>query len=379
MTNILLQQEMKENVIKITNQLNEVLQDKDVAEAIPKEKLENLVNSVAQLNSFLEILNIDGENVDQAYLGLLRDVLKNGHKKEDRTGTGTTSVFSRQLVIDLKKGFPMLTTKRLPLKVIASELAWFIKGDTNIQYLLKHNNHIWDEWPFQKYVESEDYKGPDMTNFAHRAEKDPEFAAVYKAEKDKFCKRILEDDKFAEKYGSIGSGAYGAQWRSFNGPNGETADQLKDVIKQIKNNPDSRRLLVSAWHPVMVKQNAVLPPCHFAFQFYVINGKISCKFIMRSSDLVLGLPFNFSSYALLTHLVARECGLEVDKLIYDGGDIHIYSNHYEQVQTQLEREPRELPELVINPELASIFDFEPEDVSLEGYNPHPVIKAPVAV
>jgi len=379
MTNILFQDELKENLTSILEQLNEVLNDKDIASAIPDEKLINITNTATQMNSFLELLNIDGENADIAYLNLVKDVLKNGNKKEDRTGTGTTSVFSRQVVIDLKKGFPMLTTKKLPLKTIASELAWFIKGDTNIQYLLKHNNHIWDEWPFQKYVESDDYNGPDMTNFAHRAEEDPDFAEVYKAEKAKFCKKILEDDKFAKKFGSIGSGAYGAQWRSFDGPNGEKADQLRDTINQIKNNPDSRRLLMSAWHPVLVKHNAVLPPCHFAFQFYVINGKLSCKFIMRSTDVFLGLPFNIASYALLTHLVAIECGLEVDKLIYDGGDIHIYSNHYDQIQTQLERQPRELPTLIIDPKVQSVFDFEPEDVSLEGYNPHPVIKAPVAV
>jgi len=225
---------------------------------------------------------------DKQYLELLEDVLKNGTQKGDRTGTGTYSVFGRQVRFNLQEGFPLLTTKRVFMRLVASELLWFIKGDTNIQYLLKYRNHIWDEWCFQKWVESDEYTGPDMTDFAHRAEKDKEFAVIYKQELDAFCQRILEDDEFAQKYGDIGSsGAYGASWRSFAGPNGKRVDQLKKVIQQIKNNPDSRRHLVNAWNPAEVDE-ALLPPCHYAFQFDVTDGKLSCHFSMRSTDCFLG-------------------------------------------------------------------------------------------
>lgn len=334
-----------------------------------EEEMKKIVEQLSNVN-----------DADFNYLELARDVLENGKRKEDRTGTGTISTFCKEVRFDLKKGFPMLTTKAMGLRLISSELAWFIKGLTNIQYLLKYNNHIWDEWPFEKYVQSDEYTGPDMTNFAHRALEDKEFEKIYKEEKKKFCERILEDDEFAERFGDIGPGAYGAQWRSFDGPNNQNADQLKDVIEQIKANPDSRRLLVVAWNPVQVKsKDTVLPPCHFAFQFYVVDGRLSCRFMMRSTDIFLGLPFNIASYALLTHLIAVECGLGVDELIFDGGDVHLYTNHLEQIKTQLEREPKPMPTLVIDEKVKSVFDFEPELVHLEGYDSHPAIRGPVAV
>lgn len=308
----------------------------------------------------------------------MKDVLENGVKKGDRTGTGTRSVFGRQIRFDLNKGFPLLTTKKIILRLVVSELLWFIKGDTNIRYLLQHKNNIWNEWAFEKWVNSEEYKGPDMTDFGRRAATDPVFNEVYQQELKSFCNRILEDDEFSEKYGSIGEGAYGAQWRSFSGPDGKKVDQLKNVIETIKKFPDSRRLLVNAWNAATVDL-ALLPPCHYAFQFYVSEGKLSCMFSLRSNDLFLGLPFNISSYALLTHLVAKECGLEVGELIYTGADVHIYENHIEQCKIQLTREPKEFPELWLNPEKSSVFDFEIEDIKVVGYDPHPGIKAPIAV
>lgn len=314
---------------------------------------------------------------EYAYLDLLQHILDTGVEKGDRTGTGTISIFGYQMRFDLSKGFPLLTTKRVPFKLIASELLWFIQGDTNIRYLLEHNNHIWDEWAFKKWVESSEYDGPDMTNFGLRAAKDPEFSKVLDEQMKLFNDKILSDDEFAKKYGDLGP-VYGKQWRSWPAENGETIDQLKKVIEQIKRNPNSRRLIVSAWNPAEVDEMA-LPPCHTFFQFYVAEGKLSCQLYQRSADVFLGVPFNIASYALLTHLIAHECGLEVGEFIHSFGDTHIYLNHLEQVKEQLSREPRALPTLNINPEKTSIFDIELEDLSIEGYDPHPTIKAPVAV
>lgn len=213
------------------------------------------------------------------YLNFMKDILENGSKRRDRTGTGTISVFGRQIRFNLKEGFPLLTTKRMPFKLVASELLWFIKGDTNIRYLLKHNNHIWDEWAFKNWVESEEYKGPDMTDFGKRSLNDEKFNEVYQAELQAFCTRILEDDEFAKKYGELGP-VYGKQWREWETARGETIDQLKNVIKEIKSNPESRRLLVVAFNPGEIQQMA-LPPCHSLFQFYVDNGKLSCQLYQR--------------------------------------------------------------------------------------------------
>lgn len=314
---------------------------------------------------------------EYAYLDLLQHILDNGVKKGDRTGTGTISIFGYQMRFDLSKGFPLLTTKRVPFKLIASELLWFIKGDTNIRYLLQHNNHIWDEWAFKKWVESDEYDGPDMTDFGLRATKDEEFAKVLDEQMKLFNEKVLTDEEFAKKYGELGP-VYGKQWRSWPGEQGETIDQLKNVIEQIKRNPNSRRLIVSAWNPAEVDDMA-LPPCHTLFQFYVAEGKLSCQLYQRSADVFLGVPFNIASYALLTHLIAHECGLEVGEFVHSFGDTHIYLNHLEQVKEQLSREPKEFPTLRINPKKKSVFDIEMEDLSIEGYDPHPTIKAPVAV
>lgn len=314
---------------------------------------------------------------EQAYLQLLRDVLQKGVRKEDRTGTGTISTFGYQMRFPLSEGFPLLTTKRVPFKLIASELLWFIKGDTNIRYLLQHKNNIWNEWAFKRWVESDAYSGPDMTNFGLRSQTDSAFAAQYDEQMEKFKERVLTDDEFAAKYGELGD-VYGKQWRDWTTAQGGTIDQLKDVIATIKSNPDSRRLIVSAWNPEDVPSMA-LPPCHTMFQFYVSEGKLSCQLYQRSGDIFLGIPFNIASYALLTHLIAHECGLEVGDFVHTLGDAHIYSNHMEQIEIQLIRDPRPLPKLLLNADKQSVFDFEMEDLSLEAYDPHPTIKAPVAV
>ena len=247
--------------------------------------------------------------------------------KEDRTGTGTQSVFGYQMRFNLADGFPLLTTKKVHLKSIIYELLWFIAGDTNVKYLQNHGVTIWDEWA-----------GPD---------------------------------------GELGP-VYGHQWRSWPAPDGRSIDQLSQVIDQIKHNPDSRRMLVSAWNPGEVDQMA-LPPCHCLFQFYVADGKLSCQLYQRSADVFLGVPFNIASYALLTLMIAQECGLQPGEFIHTTGDTHIYRNHFEQVALQLSREPRKLPVMRLNPDVKSVFDFQYEDFTLEGYDPWPAIKAPVAV
>ncbi|GFZ98570.1 thymidylate synthase [Paenibacillus marchantiophytorum] len=313
----------------------------------------------------------------KAYQELLQDILANGTQKEDRTGTGTISVFGRQMRFDLSEGFPLVTTKRVPFRLIASEILWFIKGDTNIRYLLQHNNHIWNEWAFKKWVESADYKGPDMSNFGLRSQQDEAFNLQYEDQMADFVQRVLEDDQFAQQYGELGD-VYGKQWRDWTTTQGGTIDQLKDVIHMIKTNPDSRRLIVSAWNPEDVPTMA-LPPCHTLFQFYVADGKLSCQLYQRSADTFLGIPFNIAGYALLTHLIAQECGLEVGEFVHTIGDAHIYTNHLDQIQTLLSREPRELPTLKLNKDVASVFDFDVSDIEMIGYNPHPTIKAPVAV
>lgn len=314
---------------------------------------------------------------EQAYLQLLRDCLEKGERKEDRTGTGTISMFGYQMRFPLAEGFPLLTTKRVPFKLVASELLWFIKGDTNIKYLLQNNNNIWNEWAFKRWVESSEYTGPDMTNFGLRSQTDELFAKSYEEQLAIFKNNVLHDDDFAAKYGELGD-VYGKQWRAWRTTQHEVIDQLADVIHTIKNNPDSRRMIVSAWNPEDIPSMA-LPPCHTMFQFYVSNGKLSCQLYQRSGDIFLGIPFNIASYALLTHLIAHECGLEVGDFIHTLGDAHIYVNHLEQIEMQLSREPRPLPKLVLNTDKTSLFDIELEDLAIEGYNPHPTIKAPVAV
>lgn len=315
--------------------------------------------------------------VEEPYLQLIRDILEKGHEKSDRTGTGTKSLFGYQMRFNLAEGFPLLTTKKVPFGLIKSELLWFLRGDTNIRFLLEHNNHIWDEWAFKNWVQSDEYHGPDMTNFGLRAQEDDNFNKVYQDEKKKFCQKIVEDQEFANKFGNLGD-VYGAQWRHWQTRNGETIDQIKDVIETIKNNPDSRRMIVTAWNPENVPLSA-LPPCHTLFQFYVNDGKLSCQLYQRSADVFLGVPFNIASYALLTHMIARETGLEVGEFIHTLGDAHIYLNHLDQVNEQLQRKPNDAPTLWLNPEKKNIMDFEMEDIKVKNYHSHSAIKAPVAV
>ena len=315
--------------------------------------------------------------VEEPYLQLIRDILEKGHEKSDRTGTGTKSLFGYQMRFNLAEGFPLLTTKKVPFGLIKSELLWFLRGDTNIRFLLEHNNHIWDEWAFKNWVQSDEYHGPDMTNFGLRAQEDDNFNKVYQDEKKKFCQKIVEDQEFANKFGNLGD-VYGAQWRHWQTRNGETIDQIKDVIETIKNNPDSRRMNVTAWNPEDVPLSA-LPPCHTLFQFYVNDGKLSCQLYQRSADVFLGVPFNIASYALLTHMIARETGLEVGEFVHTLGDAHIYLNHLDQVNEQLERSPYDAPKLWLNPEKKNIMDFEMKDIKVKNYRSHSAIKAPVAV
>lgn len=315
--------------------------------------------------------------MEEAYLALGKTILEEGVNKGDRTGTGTKSIFGHQMRFDLQKGFPLLTTKRIPFRLIKSELLWFIKGDTNIRYLLEQNNHIWDEWAFERYVKSAEYKGPDMTDFGRRALVDEEFNELYQVEMTKFTEQILQDEAFAAQYGELGN-VYGSQWRNWKTSQGETIDQLKEVIEMIQKTPDSRRLIVSAWNPEDVP-NMALPPCHTLFQFYVAEAKLNCQLYQRSADVFLGVPFNIASYALLTHLIAHETGLEVGEFVHTFGDAHLYVNHIEQMKEQLAREPRAFPTLKLNTDKKSIFDFEMEDIEISDYHPHPRIKAPIAV
>ncbi|MFY7729149.1 MAG: thymidylate synthase [Flavobacterium sp.] len=271
------------------------------------------------------------------YHDLVKHVMETGHQKGDRTGTGTISVFGYQMRFDLSEGFPLVTTKKLHLKSIIYELLWFLKGDTNINYLNENGVRIWDEW--------------------------------------------------ADEDGNLGP-VYGAQWRNWNG---QDIDQITELIDTLKNNPNSRRMLVTAWNPGVLPENGksfgenvangkvALPPCHAFFQFYVANGKLSCQLYQRSADIFLGVPFNIASYALLTMMIAQVCGLEAGDFIHTFGDAHIYNNHIEQLQLQLTREPRPLPKMVLNPEIKNIFDFTFEDFTLVGYDPHPHIKGAVAV
>ena len=272
------------------------------------------------------------------YLDLCRHVLDTGVDKMDRTQTGTRSVFGYQMRFNLQEGFPLLTTKKTAFRLIVSELLWFLKGDTNVKTLIEERNPIWDEWAFEQWVESEEYDGPDMTNFGHRAQEDEAFKKEYDKQMARFKELVTTNEGFACKYGDLGP-VYGRQWRSWQGANGEVVDQIANVIESLKTNPNSRRHVVTAWNPAEVDDMA-LPPCPMLFQFYVADGKLSCQLYQRSADIFLGVPFNIASYALLTQLIAEEVGLEVGEFVHTLGDAHIYSNHFEQVNTQLQREPR---------------------------------------
>ena len=287
----------------------------------------------------------------QQYLDLCRHVLEHGEKREDRTGTGTISTFGYQMRFDLTKGFPLLTTKKVFYRGIFEELLWFLSGNTNIKPLVDKKVGIWNEWPYDKYSKSPDFKGETL---------------------EEFIEKIRGDQEFADKYGNLGP-VYGKQWRNFNG-----VDQLEDLINQIKTNPNSRRLIISAWNPSEIKDMA-LPPCHCFMQFYVNDGKLSCQLYQRSADVFLGVPFNIASYALFTMMVAQVCNLECGTFVHTIGDAHIYSNHLEQIHKQLTRTPRKLPIMKINPNVKSIYDFKYEDFTLEGYDPYKGIKGKVAV
>ncbi|MCK9537493.1 MAG: thymidylate synthase [Bacilli bacterium] len=289
------------------------------------------------------------------YLNFLQHILENGKEKNDRTGTGTISVFGYQFRCDLRDGFPLLTTKKVHLKSIIHELLWFIKGDTNIKYLVDNNVRIWNEWPYKKFCASEEYRGEAM---------------------DEFINRIKEDAAFSCKWGDLGP-VYGRQWRQFWGRE-RTVDQLATVIDLIKTEPDSRRLIVSSWHPVYIDEMA-LPPCHLLFQFYVRDNTLSCQLYQRSADAFLGVPFNIASYSLLTMMVAQVAGLEAGEFVHTFGDAHIYSNHLEPVKLQLSRTPRSLPRMQIIRQVASIEDFRYEDFLLTDYHPYPAIRAKVSV
>jgi thymidylate synthase len=313
---------------------------------------------------------MDHYHVDNIYLDLIERIKKEGVKKTDRTGTGTISLLGHQMRFDLSKGFPLLTTKKVPIKSIIHELIWFVRGDTNLKYLADNNVHIWDEWPYKAYLK--------RNNMLVPATGSEEWNTGIK----EFIEKIKTDESFAKDYGNLGP-IYGYQWRNWPTPNGGHVDQLKKVIEDIKNTPDSRRLIVSAWNVADIDEmaKAGLPPCHCFFQFYVADGKLSCQLYQRSCDTFLGLPFNIASYSVMLMMVAQVTGLQVGEFVWTGGDVHLYSNHLEQADLQLSRrnDLRPMPSMKINPEIKNIEDFTINDFELVDYNPHDSIKAPIAV
>ena len=298
------------------------------------------------------------------YLDLVRHIRDNGVTKGDRTGTGTRSIFGYQMRFDLSDGFPLVTSKKVHLKSILHELLWFIRGDTNIRYLVENGVGIWNDWPYQSWLRQ-----------TGQEDELPMYSAEWKAGMQEFIERIKTDAAFAQQYGDLGP-VYGHQWRNFEG-----VDQLSQLVDDIKTNPDSRRLLVSAWNPkdipVMVKSG--LPPCHSLFQFYVTEGRLSCQLYQRSADVFLGVPFNIASYSILTLMIAQVTGLKPGDFVHTFGDAHLYSNHMEQVEEQLSRSTFALPTLAINPRVNNLFDFVYEDFELQNYQSHGPISAPVAV
>ena len=300
----------------------------------------------------------------QQYLELVKHIRDHGIKKEDRTGTGTVSIFGHQMRFNLAEGFPLVTSKKVHLKSILHELLWFIRGDTNIRYLIENGVGIWNDWPYQNWLRE---TGQDK----HLVKYSSEWRAV----KAEFTQQIIADQDFADKYGDLGP-VYGKQWRNFGG-----VDQLSQLMSDLQSNPDSRRLIVSAWNPqdipVMIKSG--LPPCHSLFQFYVVEGRLSCQLYQRSADVFLGVPFNIASYAALTMMIAQVAGLKLGDFVHTFGDAHLYSNHMNQVDEILSRSPFDLPTLQINPQVQSLFDFVYDDFELQNYQSHGPISAPVAV
>jgi thymidylate synthase len=304
----------------------------------------------------------------QQYLDLLQDIRHHGTRKEDRTGTGTLSVFGRQMRFDLSEGFPAVTTKKLFLKSVIHELLWFLQGSTNIKYLVNHNVHIWNEWPFKSYLTQTGQLVPEVNS--------PE----WQSKLADFIAHIKQDDSFAAQYGELGP-VYGKQWRRWLTPEGKEIDQIANVVHQLQTNPDSRRIIVNAWNVADIEEMAKsgLPPCHSLFQLYVIDGKLSCQLYQRSADFFLGVPFNIASYSLLTMMIAQVTGLQPGEFVHTFGDAHIYINHLDQVDEQLSREPKPLPQMKINPAVTDINKFQFSDFELVNYEPWPAIKAPIAV
>ena len=308
----------------------------------------------------------------QQYLDLMKYILEKGVEKTDRTGIGTKSIFGYQMRFDLSKGFPLVTTKKMWLRSIIHELLWFLTGDTNIRYLAERNVHIWDEWPFQGYLKKNNLE-----------EKYPMYSDEWVEKKKWFIEQIKQDKEFAEKYGDLGP-VYGKQWIRWDGKDGEEINQIQYIIDTLKKNPNSRRMIVAGWNVAdiqqLIKGKTSAPPlCHTMFQFYAANNKLSCQLYQRSADVFLGVPFNIASYSLLTMMMAQVTGLEPGEFVHTFGDAHLYNNHLEQAKLQLSREPRKIPKMIINPDVKDIFKFKFVDFELKDYDPHPRIRAPIAV
>ena len=316
-------------------------------------------------------INNDPKHPDNIYLNMVEYILKEGVQKGDRTGTGTKSIFGYQMRFDLSHSFPLLITKNVPIKSIIHELIWFMRGDHNIKYLVDNNVSIWNEWPYKAYLKKNNLPVPDTNS------------DEWKIGIKEFVEKIKSDNNFAIEYGELGP-VYGKQWRDWEGVS-KNIDQLLDVINKIKKNPNDRRIIVSAWNVAEIEEmaKAGLPPCHCLFQFYVANNKLSCQLYQRSCDTFLGVPFNIASYALLTMIIAKMCDLEYGEFVWTGGDIHIYNNHFAQVEEQLSRrnELRESPQMIINENIKNktLEEIVIEDFELKDYNPHNAIKAPIAV
>lgn len=314
------------------------------------------------------------EKPDEEYLSLMKHILKNGTDRDERTGVGTRSVFGHQMRFDLSKGFPILTTKKVFIRGIIHELLWFLTGDTNIKYLVRNDVKIWNEWAFQVYLEKNNLN-ISLVRYS------PEWTEKL----NWFVEQIKTSDEFATQWGELGP-IYGKQWRKWETPKGEVIDQIQNVINMLKNDPSSRRIIVSGWNvgeifDLIHDHHHAPPPCHSLFQFHVLNGKLSCQLYQRSADFFLGVPFNIASYALLTMMIAQVSGYELGEFVWTGADVHLYLNHLEQAKLQISRENdiRPSPKMKINPDVKNIFDFKYEDFELIDYNPHDAIKAPIAV